>query len=546
MSRSDLEALLQEALAPQRRSMAGAMLSAAAAAVAAVLLLGLSGWFITGAALAGAAGLVAAQAFNYLLPSATIRLLAILRTVARYGERFYSHRAALTALATLRARLFVRLLGARDIRSWSAGDTVARLVQDIGALEDRLVRKPALPAALAGSAAGLALCAAAGIGAMLALLLLLLVLPLAARFAAPRLLAEPATQMAEALGWLKDDFVAYTAASPEIAAYGIAPAIGAGLEARARALDAARLRFARAEAMIGATLAAGGGFAMAAVLALSKASLPLTVMAVLAAAGAVESLSALVRGLVREATVSASLARLEVLAGQAPGPMRAIAASNIHTIELPSGAGTASLGSGDRLGIVGSSGSGKTRLLETLAGVRPDEGSGLRIDGQPLDRLDISALRASFALSPQDALLISGTIADNLRLARPGLTDEALWAALEVACLADEIRATSNGLNHWAGDGGARLSGGQRKRLSIARTLLADRPWLLLDEPSEGLDPATEARLVKRLGAWLRDRRTGLILATHRPAMLALADRVLDLDRQSILANVAAEPRACD
>src|SRR5690606_13490729 len=132
MSRGDLHGLLAQAVAPERRvfRIAGAL--AVATVIAGVLLLGLSGWFITGAALAGLGGVLAAQGFNYLLPSAAIRLLAIIRTSARYGERLYGHRGALLALATIRARLFERILTARDVRAVSAGDAVTRLVQDIG------------------------------------------------------------------------------------------------------------------------------------------------------------------------------------------------------------------------------------------------------------------------------------------------------------------------------------------------------------------------------------------------------------------------------
>ncbi|WP_404710496.1 ATP-binding cassette domain-containing protein [Sphingomonas sp. MMS24-J13] len=126
--------------------------------------------------------------------------------------------------------------------------------------------------------------------------------------------------------------------------------------------------------------------------------------------------------------------------------------------------------------------------------------------------------------------MIAGTIADNLRLARSGLSGAALWNALATSCLADEVRAMPHGLMTWIGDGGTRLSGGQRKRLSIARALLAGRPWLLLDEPSEGLDVATEQQLKSNLDAWLDRTQSGLIVVTHRPAMLALAGRQLRMD----------------
>src|SRR5690554_4673948 len=109
MNRADMDRLMTEAVKPERRSFRMAGVLAAAATLSAVLLLGLSGWFITGAALAGLGGLLAVRSFNYLLPSAMIRLLAIIRTTSRYGERLTGHRAALMTLATVRARLFERI-----------------------------------------------------------------------------------------------------------------------------------------------------------------------------------------------------------------------------------------------------------------------------------------------------------------------------------------------------------------------------------------------------------------------------------------------------
>jgi ATP-binding cassette subfamily C protein CydC len=110
MRDDSLHALLEDVARPYRSATRFAMLCAACAAIAGILLLGLAGWFITGAALAGAAGIAAIQAFNYLLPSAAIRLLAIARTITRYGERLYGHKAALSALALFRVRLFETLI----------------------------------------------------------------------------------------------------------------------------------------------------------------------------------------------------------------------------------------------------------------------------------------------------------------------------------------------------------------------------------------------------------------------------------------------------
>lgn len=530
MSRTDIEHLLVEAAGPQRRAFRIAGALAMAATAAGVLLLGLSGWFITGAALAGLGGVLAVQTFNYLLPSAMIRLLAIARTASRYGERLTGHRAALMTLAAVRTRLFDRILSAPDMRAVSAGDAVTRLVQDIGALEDSLIRKPALPAALAGGAIGLTLTWLASPLASLCLLALLAGLAGWAHLATPRLLASAASDMAEALARLKASMVDYASASPEIVAYGLTPVIERSLEAETAALDSARRRFARGEAVIDAGLTLGGACAMGAALALSQAALPVTVLAVLAAAGAVESLASYIRGVSRNALVVVAIARLAAMAGEPRTSAADPTALAARTIVCTHETGHLRLEAGERLGIAGRSGSGKTILLETLAGIRPAyEASGILLDGQRIAAIDRQSLRAAFALSPQDAQLLSGSVRDNLRVARPGVDDAAIWAMLDVACLAEDIRAMSHGLDQWTGDGGARLSGGQRKRLSLARALLAGKPWLLLDEPSEGLDNETEARLAARLDIWLQETGTGLVIVSHRPVLLALAGRRLDL-----------------
>lgn len=526
--------MLREAIGRDRLAFRIAGALSAVATIAAVLLLGLSGWFITGAALAGLGGVLAAQGFNYLVPSAMIRLLAIVRTTARYGERLYGHRAALMALATVRARLFGRILSTRDVRAVSAGDTVTRLIQDISALEDGLARKPALPAAAAGATIGLVLTWLASPWASLALLALIAGIVLWAHLVTARLLATPATDIAAALARLKASMVDYASASPEILAYDMAPVIERRLANEAVALDGARRRFARGEAIVDAGLTLGGGIAMGAVLVISNAPLPMTVLAVLAAAGAIEALSGYARGVSRRALVTAALARLEVIAGRHNAPMQAESASGPigRTIAMDRDGVHVRLEAGERLGITGRSGSGKTSLLETLAGIRPaDTHCGIRLDGKALAALPPETVRTAFALSPQDAQLLSGTVRDNLRVARSGLSDEQLWAALEVACLADDVRAMPHGLDQWAGDGGARLSGGQRKRLCVARAVLAARPWLLLDEPSEGLDGGTEMQLARQLDTWLRETGTGLIVASHRPALLTLAGegRIVEL-----------------
>lgn len=539
---AELDHLLAEAGRPWRRTRRFAILCASLGALSGIALLGVSGWFITGAALAGLAGVEVVQGFNYLFPSAGIRLFAITRTASRYGERLLGHKAALFALATVRTRLFERI-AAQDSAATarSSGETSAQLMQDVSALEDSFVRRPTMIAGAFGTALGLAASALAGPLALLASALIVGTgLLVTRRFAYSRL-AEPARAVQRQIGLLKRDLVDYAAASPEIAAYALGPRVEAQLMEQAARLDEARLQFAREEALLGGLATAFGGLAMAAIMALSNAGLPVTMMATLAMAGTIETMGTVARSFGRDAVIAAGLERLADLAalpGRAADEAPPLAGETL-TLETP---GPVTLMAGDRLVVTGRSGIGKTRLLETLAGWRDDADIAFRIDARDRAACPPPLRRPLFALAPQDAGMIAGSLADNLMLARPKLDEADLWAALETACLADEVRAMPEGLQTWIGDGGARLSGGQRKRLAVARALLAGRPWLLLDEPSEGLDPATEGLLRDRLDRWVRERGVGLILTTHRPALLTLADKRLDLGAPAPVRTPEPEP----
>ena len=144
-----------------------------------------------------------------------------------------------------------------------------------------------------------------------------------------------------------------------------------------------------------------------------------------------------------------------------------------------------------------------------------------------------------FAYAPQDARMISGSVRENLALADPAASDAAMLAVLRTAQLADRIKSMPEGLGAWIGEGGAILSGGERRRLSLARALLRPAPWLLLDEPTEGLDVTTEARLVKALAAHLEASGQGLILVSHRPAPFALCDRWIAMPTEGFVSAPA-------
>lgn len=186
---------------------------------------------------------------------------------------------------------------------------------------------------------------------------------------------------------------------------------------------------------------------------------------------------------------------------------------------------------GETVALVGPSGVGKSTLLNVVLGFAvPDEGH-VRVGGRDLAELDLERWRSRIAWVPQRPHLFAGTIAENVRLARPDADDEAVVAALRDAGAYDFVAELPDGERTLLGEDGAGLSAGQRQRLALARAFLADRPLLLLDEPTASLDGETEAGIVdavRRLAAG----RT-VLLVVHRPALLAVAGRVVTLEPRS-------------
>ncbi|CAL9486043.1 Vitamin B12 import ATP-binding protein BtuD [Streptomyces sp. enrichment culture] len=182
---------------------------------------------------------------------------------------------------------------------------------------------------------------------------------------------------------------------------------------------------------------------------------------------------------------------------------------------------------GETVALVGPSGSGKSTLLSTALGfVRPNAGR-VSVGGADLTGLDLAAWHRHVAWVPQRPHLYAGTIAENVRLARPDADDAAVRRALRDAGALEFVDALPQGADTVLGEDGAGLSAGQRQRLALARAFLADRPVLLLDEPTAALDGATEAEVVAAVRR-LAEGRT-VLLVVHRPALLAVADRVVRL-----------------
>ena len=232
-----------------------------------------------------------------------------------------------------------------------------------------------------------------------------------------------------------------------------------------------------------------------------------------------------------------SAGRVPARAAAAPAPASTEVAIDGLRMPVPGRAavalpGPAALPPGARVALTGPSGSGKSTLLETLAGLRPYEGR-LTLGGRELREWPEPDLRRTVLLIPQRPWLAPGSLADNLRLLRPDADAAALEAALDAVGLGELAAALPRGLDTPLGMRGHGLSGGQARRLALARMFLSDAPVLLLDEPTAHLDPASRDRVLAAIVRFAQGRT--LVLATHDPAVAAIADLHWRVDREGVV-----------
>ncbi|MCI4662297.1 MAG: ATP-binding cassette domain-containing protein [Neomegalonema sp.] len=540
--------------AQHRRAFLIGLALSALAVLAAVALLGLSGWFITASALAGAAGI--GIGFDFFRPSAGVRFLALLRTAARYGERVTTHEATLAMLASLRLRLF-RGLAARPITQVEGlrrASLLHRLTVDIDALDTVYLRLLApLLAAMS------ALLAAGG-------LLAWLVDPLVAAFVmgchllagvcglliGARQAGPSSRRRAAALEAVRGRLIDLARARIELIMAGrLAGQREAVMAAHARAQRDER-RLDRLEIRLGAlisgftALAVAGALMIGAGLGLPLARIALGVFSALALGEAVMpllrgglELGAMVRAarrvgsdLARERTPLPHPETPHPLPPHADPPARA-PVLRLEGVTLTQGTPprvllrdvSLSLAPGEWLALTGASGAGKSSLLRAIAGLEPVAAGQIFVLGHGfagfdgLDEPDPD--RIGYLL--QRSALFAGTIGENLALAAPLSSDSARIAALKAVCLWEVIEARG-GLDMRLGEGGSGLSGGEMRRLALARLILRAPPLLLLDEPTEGLDAPLAAQVLANLRAALP--QSAVLLASHRSAETEAADRV--------------------
>lgn len=518
-------------------------------------LLTLSGWFLAASSLAGTAGL---YSFNYMLPAAGVRGAAVIRTAARYFERLVSHDATFRVLQHLRVFTFSRLLplapaGLTHLRQ---GDLLNRFVADVDTLDHLYLRviSPLCGALVVILVVTLGLCwldvsLALTLGSIM-LLTLLLLPPLFYRAGRPS--GEVITvQRAR----YRQQLTHFLQAQAELSLYGSVNARRAQLDEVEKSWQRAQRKQASLTGLSQALLLLISGATVTLLLWLSAGGVgswpqpgALIALLVFCSLAAFEALAPVGAAFQHLGQVLASAERINQLIERQPAvqfpsqqrdnlPEPGTMALQQVTFSYPDAISPAlrtvslRVNAGETIALLGPTGCGKSTLLQLLTRAWDPQQGEIWLQGLPLSQWSEPALRAAISVVSQRVHLFNQTLRDNLLLAAPGCGDDRLTAALEQVGL--EKLLGGEGLNAWLGEGGRQLSGGELRRLAIARALLHNGPIMLLDEPTEGLDAETEQHILALLAQVTFDKT--VIMVTHRLQGLDKVDRIYVMDQGEII-----------
>jgi len=539
----------------------GALLSTAAT-LAGMTLMGLSGWFLASMGLAGVAG----ASLNYFTPAAAIRGAAIVRTACRYAERLINHDVTLRVVSRLRVWLFTRLLPLAPARTGFLGhsELFSRLRADVDRLEHAYlaVLLPIIIACVSLPLITLFLASYVWqIGALSACAALLsaVVLPywLSRRSATA---SFAMVEMEAQLRLLTSDALLGAA---ELQVYGGAAAQAERIAALTRAHGQRRSQLDLLQALGGGLVSVAaqgttlcslllGGYALQQG-RIAPAELAMLVLLAMAqfevVASLPEAMSQLGATLVSAARVFAlidaqpavnephsSNACMKVASGtpaKTTGDATDIRFTDVYlrygdTAQWALRGLNLHLPRGGRLAIVGPSGAGKSSLVSALLRFYPIQSGQIELGGRNIEDCSGDAVRALISVVEQRTHIFNGSLLDNLLIARADATKAHIQAALQTAQLEHFVASLPDGLDTWLGESGVRVSGGEARRIAIARALLADRPILILDEPTEGLDAKTAQSLLCALARLMEGR--SVLLITHRlEGLAALVDEKITL-----------------
>ena len=516
--------------------MALGILLSLATVVANVTLMAVSGWFIASMALAGAAGV----SMNYFTPAAIIRGAAIVRTGGRYAERLVTHEATLQLLARLRSWFYQQLepLAPAALQRHHSGDLLSRIRADIDTLDNLYIRLlvPTVTALLATMIFTLFL---ATYDALLAAVLLGLMF--SAGVFAPlimlRLGLKPGRRKVSLLAQQRSMLVDASQGLGELLLYGAAQTHRQRVQETSEALATQQAKLAGLSGISQAALLFLANLAMWMVLwlaipmvengTLPKADLAMLALFSLAAFEAVMPLPAAFQ--TYGETLAAAKRLFDIVDMEVPvspptAPQTGRSPLDMHLqnvfFSYPGNEEPAlknidlQIPFGTHLVLRGSSGSGKSSLVQLLLRFYDPQQGEIRIGGVAAKHWDLEQLRKRLSVVSQDNHLFTGTIRENLLMARPDADDHAIKTACRTAQIDEFIQSLPEGYDTWIGEAGATLSGGQARRISIARALLKNSPVLIMDEPTEGLDATTATRMLEAIQQIAKGKT--LLLITHQ------------------------------
>ncbi|AEN64140.1 ABC transporter, CydDC cysteine exporter (CydDC-E) family, permease/ATP-binding protein CydC [Enterobacter soli] len=522
--------------------------------LASIGLLTLSGWFLSASAVVGVAGL---YSFNYMLPAAGVRGAAITRTAGRYFERLVSHDATFRVLQHLRIYTFSKLLplSPAGLARFRQGELLNRVVADVDTLDHLYLRviSPLVGAFVVIVVVTLGLCTldvpiALTLGGIM-LLTLFLLPPLFYRAGKPT--GENLTRLR---GEYRQQLTSWLQGQAELTIFGASQRYRARMESTELNWHEAQRRKSELTAFSQALMMLIGGFAVVAMLWMASGGVggntqpgALIALFVFCALAAFEALAPVTGAFQHLGQVIASAVRITQITEQEPEvqfhaqqtTVPAQVALQLQDITFAYAGQTQnalegvnlSVPAGARIALLGRTGCGKSTLLQLLTRAWDPQHGNILFNDVPLREFSEHALRKTVSVVPQRVHLFSATLRENLRLAAPEASDDVLSAMLERVGLHKLLE--DDGLNSWLGEGGRQLSGGELRRLAIARALLHDAPLMLLDEPTEGLDATTESQILDLLANAMVGKT--VIMVTHRLRGLASFDQIIVMDNGHII-----------
>lgn len=523
--------------------------------LASIGLLTLSGWFLAGTSLAGFAGI---YSFNYMLPAAGVRGAAIFRTAGRYFERLVSHDATFRVLSHLRVFTFKKILplSPGGIARFRQGELLNRLVADVETLDHLYIRviSPIIAAfvVIMTIMFGLGL-----IDARLAntlggiMLTLLIVLPFIFYYAGKPI----GRDLTDLRGQYRAVLTSMLQGQAELTVFGALPRFRQNLAQLESKWLRRQAQQANLTGLSQALMILASGLTATLILWLAAGGIDnnfmpeaLIALFTFCALAAFESLAPVTVAFQHLGQVMTSATRISHLIEQKPDvtfPEKGGETDDRATLTMRNICFTyptqpmqvinhvdLTIEAGQHIALLGKTGCGKSTLLQLINRAFDPTHGTISLNNLPIAEYDEATLRSMMSVVPQRVHVFSHTLRENLLMAKEQATDEELKDVLQQVGLG-QLLENDEGLNAWMGDGGRQLSGGEQRRLGLARALLHNAPLVLLDEPTEGLDADTEQQILTLLHQHCQGK--AVLMITHRLHGLDKMDKICVMDGGKIV-----------